>query len=188
MNLYGSLAAGISGLNSQAASIAINEENISKINTEGYKQGTIDFSSLVTSVSHKTLDQQGLVPNTDNDSDVAISGSGFFVANTDENGETFYTRDGETFYTRAGLCWRRDADGNYVNAAGYTLMAWPFDNETKLPEYSENLDTLPNALLTSLRPVNSNSVTDSLNPDESVNIEDISYIGEPSTNNTEYGY
>jgi flagellar hook protein FlgE len=168
MSLYGSLASGVSGLNSQATSISINADNISNINTIGYKQGTVDFSTLVTAASssttyasggvsstnRQTLDKQGLVQGTGNETDIAISGSGFFVVNSNATGT------GSTYYTRAGS-YRKDATGNFVNAAGYTLMAWPLDNEARLPGQPGNLDTAPNALLTSLKPVNSNSVTGS---------------------------
>lgn len=166
MSLYGALFSGVSGLNAQGSSIAALGDNISNINTVGYKSVSTAFSTLVTdsdtstnyssggvsSKARKLVDQQGLLQGTGVVTDLAVSGNGFFVVNSKPDGQ------GDYVYTRAGS-FRKDSRGNFVNSAGYTLMAWPLDNEERLPGQPNNLDTTPNALLDSLKPVNVKSVS-----------------------------
>ncbi|RYE17918.1 MAG: hypothetical protein EOP45_14950, partial [Sphingobacteriaceae bacterium] len=92
--------------------------------------------------------------SSDSSSDIAINGSGFMVVNSEADGR------GITLYTRSGS-FRNDAKGNYVNSAGYTLMGWPLDNESRLPGENGNSNTTPSSLLTSLAPVNVKSITGS---------------------------
>jgi flagellar hook protein FlgE len=166
MSLYGALFSGVSGLNAQGSFIAAVGDNISNINTTGYKESTVNFSTLITDGSTSTtyasggvlgytrraIDQQGLIQGTGVVTDVAISGEGMFVVNS-ESDDT-----GDFLYTRAGS-FRKDSRGNFVNSSGYYLMAWPLDSEGRLPGEAGNLDTTSNALLESLEVVNVRSVS-----------------------------
>lgn len=166
MGLFGALSSSVSGINAQGTAIGVTSDNISNINTIGYKSASPSFSTLVTSAvastgyssggvesdAHQLIDQQGLIQGTGVTTDLAISGDGFFVVK-DEAGP-----DGETFYTRAGA-FRQDADGNFINSAGFLLMAWPLDSEGRLPGQLGNLDTTSTALLESLDEVNISTVS-----------------------------
>ena len=48
MSLYGSLFSGVTGLNAQSRALGDISENISNVNTVGFKAGTTHFSTLVT--------------------------------------------------------------------------------------------------------------------------------------------
>ena len=165
MSLYGSLFSGVTGINSQGLAISSISDNVSNINTVGYKTSGAVFSSLVTGggssggsgggsigATRLSIDGQGLILPTGVSTDIALSGKGFFVVN-DKNDNT-----GQFLYTRAGS-FRTDSRGNLQNAAGYYLMAWPLDNEQRLPGELGNLNTTPNARLDSLETVNTRGST-----------------------------
>ena len=166
MSLYGALFSGVSGLNSQSNKIGIISDNISNVNTIGYKGNAALFQSLVTSAAstaafspggvlgsnRQQVDRQGLLQSTDSPTDIAISGDGFFVVNqaADQSGQVLYTRAGS---------FRQDSTGNFRNSAGFFLQAWPLDREGRLPGEPGNLDTTSSANLTSLRTVNVQNLT-----------------------------
>lgn len=129
MGLFGALFAGVSGLGSQSNKIGIVSNNISNVNTVGYKQGSAAFNTLVVpgastgafspggvlGNNRQLVAQQGLIQATTSVTDVAISGNGLFVVNTKSDGT------GDTIYTRAGS-FAPDANGNFKNAAGFYLQ------------------------------------------------------------------
>ena len=131
MGLFGALFAGVSGLDSQSNKIGIISNNISNVNTVGYKQGSADFDTLVvpsgtTAFSPggviggnlQLVDQQGTIAASTSSTDVAISGGGFLVVDSNSTGT------GNTYYTRAGS-FTQDAQGNFVNSNKYYLMGLP---------------------------------------------------------------
>ncbi len=166
MSLYGSMFSGVSGLTAQGTAIAALSDNISNINTVGYKANKTSFSTLVTTANSSTayasggvsakakpkVDEQGLIQGTGIVTDIAISGSGFFAVNSKADGS------GDYQYTRAGS-FEEDNRGNLVNKAGFTLLAWPLDNNNRLPGDPGNLNTTSSALLESLEPVNTKSIS-----------------------------
>ncbi|CAL78598.1 putative flagellar hook protein FlgE [Bradyrhizobium sp. ORS 278] len=141
MSLSGALSSAISALNAQSSSLAMISDNISNADTTGYKTTSGLFEQLVTASSsskayssggvsvsgRSNITQQGLLAATTNATDVAIQGSGFFVAtsSTAAGGETFYTRNGAFTTDNAGYIenngyylegWRTDASGNVVGS------------------------------------------------------------------------
>lgn len=135
MSLYGALFAGVSGLNAQSQSIGIISDNIANVNTVGYKTNSTKFSTLITSStagSHspggvrslpsQQVNVQGVLQGTANATDLGISGSGFFVANTSATG----IAGSEYLFTRAGS-FSPDEAGNLVNSAGLYLQGWATD-------------------------------------------------------------
>ncbi|WP_257169148.1 flagellar hook protein FlgE [Bradyrhizobium sp. SRS-191] len=137
MSLSGALSSAISALNAQSSSLAMISDNISNADTTGYKTTSGLFEQLVTASSsaksyssggvsvsgRSNISQQGLLAATTNATDVAIQGSGFFVAtsSTGAGGETVYTRNGAFSTDNAGYLensgyylegWRTDASGN----------------------------------------------------------------------------
>src|ERR1035441_8841214 len=128
MGLFGALFAGVSGLDSQSNKIGIISNNISNVNTVGFKQGQASFDTLVvpsgtTSFSpggvigntQQLVNQQGLIQATTSQTDAAITGGGFFVVNTKPDGT------GGELFTRAGS-FSQDANGDFINANGYFLQ------------------------------------------------------------------
>ncbi len=166
MSLYGALYSGVSGLKGQSNKIGIISDNISNVNTVGYKGNRGGFESLVTSsasasqfspggvigANQQLVSKQGLLQSTDSATDIAVSGDGFFVVNQQNDSL------GQVYYTRAGS-FTQDATGNFRNAAGFFLQAWPLDREGRLPGETGNLNTNSSANLTSLTTVNVTNLT-----------------------------
>src|SRR4051812_19458828 len=140
MSLYGALYAGVAGLQAQSNKLGIISDNIANVNTVGYKEGLSEFETLVTTAGNATayspggvlganrqlVDTQGLLQTTSSPTDIALSGAGLFVVNQNAAG------DGQVLYTRAGS-FTQDAQGNFTNAAGFFLQAWPLDSNGLLP-------------------------------------------------------
>lgn len=161
MSLYGALFTGVSGLSSQGQKIAVISDNISNVNTVGYKRAEETFSTLVVNSSLASayspggargltryhIEQQGLLTTTAAPTDIAISGQGFYVVSANPDGS------GQNLYTRAGS-FRQDADGNFYNAQGFFLKAWPLDKNGLLPGEPGNLNTTSFSNVDSLQVVN----------------------------------
>jgi len=167
MSLFGSLFSGVSALNAQSQSMSMIADNISNVNTIGYKASTARFETLVTSSATDTtftpggvrartlalVDQQGLVQASTSSTDLAIAGQGFFVVNS------LSDSSGSTLFTRAGS-FRPDSLGNLVNSAGFFFQGWPLDSAGRLPGTSGNTtNTTSFADLASLETVNVNSIS-----------------------------
>ena len=133
MSIFGAMQSGISALASQSSSMGAISDNIANINTVGYKSTNVAFSTLVTkqassslyspggvqSAPKQSVSAQGLLSATSNSTDVAISGSGFFVVNQAAN-----PGEGDLWaYTRAGS-FSVDENGYLKNTGGYYAQAW----------------------------------------------------------------
>lgn len=170
MSLFGALSSSVSGIQAQGTAIGIISDNISNVNTVGYKAGSQIFSTLVTNSgstvayspggvraqNRQLIDEQGLLQTTNSPLDIAISGDGFFVVSDDDGG---LASNGTIAYTRAGS-FRTDSLGNFVNSSGQFLQAWPIDGEGRLPGESGNTtNTTLSSLLESLETVNIGSAS-----------------------------
>ena len=133
MSIFGAMQSGISALASQSSSMGAISDNIANVNTVGYKSNSVAFSTLVTKQSSSSLyspggvqskpkqsiSAQGLFSATSNSTDVAISGSGYFVVNQAAN-----PGEGDLWaYTRAGS-FSVDENGYLKNTGGYYAQAW----------------------------------------------------------------
>jgi flagellar hook protein FlgE len=131
MSLYGMMRTGVSGMNAQANRLSSIADNIANSDTTGYKRSSAEFSTLVmpnTGGSYNSggvnttirtaVSSQGVLQYTTSVSDLAVNGDGFLVVQN---------ADGTPFLTRAGS-FVPDAQGRLVNAAGYQLMAYSYDN------------------------------------------------------------
>jgi flagellar hook protein FlgE len=135
--LYGALFSGVSALFAQSGNMASISDNIANVNTTGYKRTTSRFSTLVTDSASRTryspggvltrpyqqIDRQGLIQSSAKATDVAISGQGFFVVNTQTSRTASGARD---LFTRAGS-FDTDKNGLLINAAGYYLQGYKLD-------------------------------------------------------------
>ncbi|MGE0254133.1 MAG: flagellar hook protein FlgE [Alphaproteobacteria bacterium] len=135
MSIYGAMISGVSGLKANSQSLGIISDNISNLNTVGYKETETRFSTLVASAGGlkgayspggvlssavQRVDRQGVLQASDSGTDIAISGRGFFVVH-----ENFDPAVGGSYlYTRAGQ-FSVDSNGYLVNTAGYYLQGWP---------------------------------------------------------------
>lgn len=162
MSLYSALYAGVSGLSAQSSAMATVADNITNINTIGYKGVEAQFRTLVTDGRAKSnysaggvaaapvamVSKQGLLQASGSSTDIAIDGGGFFVTKTSSTGE------GGVAFTRAGN-FRPDEEGFLRNAAGLYLYGWRLDP-------SGNFTNTGN--LNSLEPVRVSDLTGTASP------------------------
>ena len=133
MSLFGAMQSGISGLSAQSTAMGAISDNISNVNTIGYKDNAVSFSTLVTKqtssnyyspggvqpVSKQAVNVQGLLASNASSTAMAVSGNGYFVVNTAAN-----PGDSDTWaYTRAGD-FDIDNQGYLVNSGGFYLQGW----------------------------------------------------------------
>jgi flagellar hook protein FlgE len=138
---------GISGLKSFQYGIDVWGNNISNINTNGYKEQIPEFSTLLSneisenpvcsdigmgsyfSSSAINLSQGSLI-QTDNPFDLSINGEGWFAL---QQGDS-------TYFTRTGS-FKRDADGYLVDDNGDYLLVANANNLIKQDDGTYFLDT-----------------------------------------------
>lgn len=136
-----SLWSGVSGLQAHQVAMDVEGNNISNVNTTGFKYSRADFGTMFSqtvkiataptdgrggsnplqiglgvSVSSTTrIHFQGSVQTTDKNTDVAINGDGFFMVSDDGGLTNYLTRSGD---------FKLDAYGNFVNNAGFVVQGW----------------------------------------------------------------
>ena len=151
MSLFGSLFTGVSALSAQSQAMGMISNNIANVNTTGYKRNEASFSSLVTQAgrstiyspggvrasTEQTVNQQGTPQQTASSTDVAISGSGFFVVQQSPTGSSRQ----ETLYTRAGS-FSEDENGYLRNANGFYLMGWEIGDDGELVDATADVASL----------------------------------------------
>jgi flagellar hook protein FlgE len=162
MSLYSALYAGVSGLGAQASAMATVADNITNVNTIGYKGVSAQFQTLVTDGKMKSsysaggvtaapkalISKQGLLQASSSLTDIGVDGAGFFVVRSSSD------TSGQISYTRAGS-FTPDADGYLRNTAGYYLTGWPLD---------ANGSYTNNGSMNSLEPIKPNSLTGAAQP------------------------
>lgn len=151
MSIYGAMFSGISGLAAQSQALGMISDNISNVNTVGYKHTTATFHTLVTDAASTThyspggvrsrpfqhVDRQGLLQGSSSPTDIAIVGNGFFIVNEDATpgvGDNY-------LFTRAGN-FSMDRQGNLVSNSGYYLQGWRLDADGNLPANTNLLNSL----------------------------------------------
>ncbi|EMN11869.1 flagellar hook protein FlgE [Leptospira borgpetersenii] len=135
-----SLYSGVSGLKNHQVRMDVIGNNISNVNTHGFKTERVTFQDMISQelrgasepkdniggvnpqqvglgsliAAIDKIMTQGSLQNTGKNTDVAISGEGFFIV-----------KDGDKqFYTRAGA-FNLDKNGYYVNPAnGLKVQGW----------------------------------------------------------------
>jgi flagellar hook protein FlgE len=182
MSLFGAMTAGVSGLAAQSSAMGAIADNIANVNTVGYKNTSIDFMSLVTKQSSATFysaggvqsrprganDIQGLLQATSSQTDLGISGNGFFVVN---QSRTPGASD-QYLFTRAGA-FSMDNEGYLRNSAGYYLQGWPTDAMGNVVLPPNSTATLTNTNIISndfLQTINLYRVAGSASPTTTVSI------------------
>ena len=151
MSISSAMLAGVTGLVSNSSALAAISDNIANANTVGYKKVGIDFASLVNTGSSSSyaaggvatdtrqfVTQQGTLQSSSQVTDMAISGSGFFVTTSKAVG---LTPGDPRFFTRAGS-FAVDQNGYLKNSAGLYLQGWPADVNGVVTPDSANLNSL----------------------------------------------
>lgn len=135
-----SLYSGVSGIKSHQTRMDVIGNNISNINTIGFKSSRVTFSDMLSQTSYgasrpsattggtnprqiglgeavSSIDMlmtDGSAQATGKNTDVSLSGNGFLVLKKGQ--DTFFTRDG---------AFEFDANGNYVlPGSGYYVQGW----------------------------------------------------------------
>lgn len=138
---FTALAAGVSGLQAFGEGVGVIADNITNVNTIGYKETRSRFSTLVTETSTRAsyspggvraftqslVSKQGLLQPSTSDTDLAVDGAGFFVVKKSDDA----LADGEIQFTRAGA-FSQDSDGYYQNTSGLFLLGYPLDSSGEL--------------------------------------------------------
>jgi flagellar hook protein FlgE len=137
MSINSAFLAGVSGLSANSAALAAISQNIANVNTVGYKRTTGEFSTVMNSrtqgsgysaggvmaTARHFTSQGGQLQRSTSNTDLGISGQGFFVVTErPENLEATDTR----MFTRAGA-FSVDNLGFLKNTAGLYLQGWPVD-------------------------------------------------------------
>ena len=120
MSLISSLFTGVTGLAGQAKGMEIIGDNISNVNTVGFKSSKAVFSDIFSTILTNgsvtsqlgrgsqlqgTIKQfsQGSFESSSNALDLALDGSGFFVVSPTNTTGTFFTRAGQFRLNQNGL-------------------------------------------------------------------------------------
>jgi flagellar hook protein FlgE len=111
------MSAGTKGMLDNSNALGVVGNNISNVNTVGFKTGSDSFASyFANAMTWGTGDSwnQGSIQTTGKETDLAIVGKGLFMVSDDEGG---------TYYTRAGT-FNLDANGDLVNADGLNVQGY----------------------------------------------------------------
>lgn len=133
MSIFGAMQSGISGLAAQSSAMGAISDNITNVNTVGYKGNNVAFSTLVTKqvssnsyspggvqpVSKQGVNVQGLLAANSSSTALAVSGNGYFIVN-----QAATPGEGDMWaYTRAGD-FSVDNSGYLKNNGGFYAQAW----------------------------------------------------------------
>ncbi len=136
-----SLWSGVTGLQAHQIAMDVESNNISNVNTVGFKYSRANFADLMsqtkriatapqgdlggqndlsiglgTSINSTTkIFLQGSMQSTDKNTDLALQGDGFFVLSPDGGVTQRYSRSGDFVF---------DANGSLVDNNGYIVQGW----------------------------------------------------------------
>lgn len=138
MALSSALFTGTSGLINMGNALQVVGNNVSNLNTIGFKKGRTTFAdtlyeSVATQAGSAQMGRgmavgdvaqnfdQGSFESTGNTTDLSIGGDGFFILRQNTTENTFYSRAGNFYF---------DKNGYLVNPEGYIVQGWNLDDET----------------------------------------------------------
>jgi len=150
MSISSSLYSGISGLDTLGNSMAVIGDNIANVNTTAFKSSRASFEDLLSQklwvasgtaqigrgvrMSTVSADfSQGSFENTDQATDLAVGGNGFFIVSNRDTADRYYTRAGQFTF---------DKDGYLVNPQGLVVQGWQLD-----PTTNEDVGDITNIVL-----------------------------------------
>jgi len=158
---FAALSSGVSGLTAFTDAIGVISDNITNVNTVGFKETRNRFSTLVTETESTTsfspggvagrtqtlVSEQGLLRSTSSQTDLSVDGQGFFIVRDGASSDPAASR---TVFTRAGN-FTSNAEGFLTNTAGNFLLGFPMDAQGNIPTNIGDLDNL--------RPINVSGLT-----------------------------
>lgn len=135
MSLSSSMWAGVTGLLSHGEKMNVIGNNLANVSTVGFKSQRMDFQDFVyqNTYTNSGISQvgrgvkvgailgdfsQGTFENTQEVTDLAITGRGFFKVKPEGSNQEYYTRAGN---------FRFDKAGNLKDPNGYMLQGWKVD-------------------------------------------------------------
>ncbi len=140
MGIYNALYIGASGLSSFGEAVRVVGDNISNVNSLGFKSQNVNFSDVLSQtvgVSRSNIANQvgngvrigsitrdaaqGSLQNTTSPTDMAINGNGLFAMRDPATGQLSYTRAGAFIL---------DKDFNLIDAQGNVVQGFPVDQVT----------------------------------------------------------
>ena len=138
MGILRSLQIGISGMNASGNALGVSGDNIANAGTNGFKASRAEFQDVLsttlkgidggdqfgsgTRLAHiRPMFTQGSVSRTDNITDLAINGNGFFII--DAPFGRGFTRDGAFGF---------DKEGQMINGDGYLVLGFAADDKGKI--------------------------------------------------------
>ena len=135
-----SLYSAVSGLQANGNEISVIGNNIANSNTIGFKGARATFEDIMSSslgggsslqVGRGVLTgavmpvlTQSSFDTTQNATDLAIDGTGFFVVKKDGTNQNYFTRAGDFIFNK---------NGKLVNPSGYIVQGWSVNSETNEP-------------------------------------------------------
>jgi flagellar hook protein FlgE len=140
LGILSSFNIGVSGLKAAGSSMSVIGDNISNAQTFGFKGSRAEFQDILarslkgidggdqigsgTKLAHITPQfTQGNINRTENITDLAINGNGFFTVDTGKG--MAYTRDGSMHFNK---------DGQLINGDGYKVSGFTADEEGKITQ------------------------------------------------------
>ncbi|MBW2061119.1 MAG: flagellar hook-basal body complex protein [Deltaproteobacteria bacterium] len=137
MSISAALYTGITGLSSMGMAMSVIGNNIANVNTVGFKQARPQFMDLLSQriftaagssqigkgVSLGTVNNvfsQGAFVNSDEDTDLAISGEGFFMVRKSDVDTVYFTRAGN---------FTLDNQGRLITPLGYIVQGWALNED-----------------------------------------------------------
>lgn len=148
MSLSSSLYTGVSGLKGHGQQMGVIGNNISNVSTVGFKGSRMHFEDFISQDVNTSAGvgqvgrgvttgavlgdfQQGALETTNEATDVAIGGDGFFVVSPKGAEEQYYTRAGN---------FRFDKDGYLVDTKGNAVQGWSVrqDRDTEVAADDED--------------------------------------------------
>ncbi len=192
----------LSGLNASSAELRIIGNNVANAGTTGFKESRAEFSDIfatsnlgvasnaigtgvrVSSVSQQFT--QGNIGFTDNNLDLAISGSGFLIMN--DNGISNYTRAGAMGVDRNGFVvnkqqqqltiFQADNSGNITGATGPLQL----DRSDIAPQATSTIDVQANLDASATAPTIAFDPTDANSYNNSTSLTIFDSLGSPHLN------
>ncbi len=146
-----SMWSAVAGIKSHQEAMDVIGNNISNINTVGFKAGTASFVNVLsdtlsgatspdsskgiggrnpvqiglgdTVATVSTSFSQGSIQSTNKTTDLALQGDGFFISSDDGGKSYLYSRNGELSF---------DASGNFEDPSGAIIQGWYADSNHKI--------------------------------------------------------
>ena len=197
MGFLRALSSGVSGLKGHQTMMDVIGNNISNINTIGFKSGRVTFSEAFAQtlrnsnqpqtslggtnpvqvglgIQVNTVDtqfSQGNIESTSNVTDLALQGNGFFIVK--QNGKQLYTRSGQ---------FSLDANGKLVNAGSGAIVQGKLASNGVIPSGNNIQDiVIPTDIKSPAQATTAVKFSGNLSASSEVNTDPVNNLPDGST-------